>query len=293
MLQIYILGVEARFRGKLLLEKIKSTGHAYEIVWGEDAQNSPNRLSYILRFLSKVVNNREISMGEYYCATGHQRILETFVDSGNEWALILEEDAMVLEDISSIEGLTWDTSDPTIVHLAGIDSILQSSKEETFWLKEARAEMHNNQEIIFFRIGGNVFGAFGFLINREAAKIAVSGNRRLRFPQLADWPSTWRHKVKFYITDKSFVFVETSGSELVEHRSQLLESSMKSRKSFLIIKLRGWIKLLQNILLLEPLFKSLVGLSFYSVIHDNLYRYLYFRISIRLRSTHQNDRVNG
>jgi len=289
-LQIYILGVEARFRGEHLLEKIKGNGYSCEIIWGEDALDRPRGLSLISRFQSKFVNNREISIGEYCCAIGHQRILKTFLASGQSWALILEEDANILEDISLIEDLTKNKPGPTIMHLAGIEHILQSTQEETFWLREVRTEMLADEEIVLFRVVGNAFGAFGFLINREAAKIAVAGNRRLKFPQLADWPSTWRYKIKFFISDKAFISVESKGSELVGDRSKLLNLSRRTQKSGFILKLRGWLKLVSNVFLIEPSFKSLFGLSFRSVIHENLYLYLNSRLLIRLRKFPQFNR---
>jgi hypothetical protein len=284
-LQIYILGVEARFRGKQLLQKIKDDGYSCKIVWGQDAQDRPTGLSIFFRNLSKVVNKREISVGEYCCAIGHQRIMKSFLDSGQSWGLILEEDANILDDISTIEALTKDKNGATILHLAGIDHILRSTREETFWLRDAHAEMVENEEVVLFRVVGNVFGAFGFLINREAAEIAVAGNNRLRFPQLADWPSTWRYKVKFLITDKAFVSVDTNGSELVKDRNKLLNSSLNSNKSKVILKLHGWFKLLLNVFLIEPTLKSLFGISFRSVIHENLYLYLNSRLLIRLRKS--------
>ena len=284
-LQIYIRGIEASFRGMHLLQKIKDDGYSCNIMWGEDARDRPTRLNFILRNLSKVVNKREISVGEYCCAIGHQRILKSFLDSEQNWGLILEEDANIIDDISTIEALTKDKSGPTIVHLAGIDQILRSASKETFWLRDAHAEMVENEEVVLFRVVGNVFGAFGFLINREAAEIAVSGNNRLRFPQLADWPSTWRYKINFFITDKAFISVETNESELVKDRSKLLDSSLSSINSTFILKLRGWFKLLLNLFLIEPILKSLFGVKFRSVIHDNLYLYLNSRLLIRLRKS--------
>ena len=291
-MQIYILGVEARFRGEQLVKKIKSAGHSYEIIWGEDARDKGKGLSLTSRLLSKIVNNREISMGEYCCALGHQRILETFLDSGQSWALVLEEDANILEDISAIEQLAIDRREPTILHLAGIDHVLRSTKEETFWLREAHVEKLSDQELILFRVVGNAFGAFGFLINREAAKIAVAANNRLRFPQLADWPSTWRHRIKFFIVEKPFISVETSGSELVGDRNELLILSTGAQNSKLILKLRGWFRLVMNLFLIEPAFRFLFGLSFRSVIHENLYLYLNSRILLRLRNSPLVNREN-
>jgi len=282
-LQIYILGVGARFRGEHLLGKIKDNGYSCEIIWGEDALDMPRGLSRISRFQSKFVNNREISIGENCCAIGHQRILKTFLASGQSWALIMEEDANILEDISLIEALTKNKPSPTIMHLAGIEHILQSTHEETFWLREVHTEKLADEEIVLFRVVGNVFGAFGYLINREAAKIAVAGNRRLNFPQLADWPSTWRYKIRFFISDKAFISVETKGSELAGDRSKLLNLSRSKQTSGTVLKLRGWLKLLLNVFLIEPSFKSLFGLSFGSVIHENLYLYLNSRLLIRLR----------
>lgn len=289
-LQIFILGVEARFRGEQLLKKIKGDDYSYQIIWGEDARDRLRGLSLMSRILSKFVNNREISIGEYCCAVGHQRILEKFLDSGQSWALILEEDASILEDISLIEQVAKDMKGPMILNLAGIDHILRSAQEETFWLREVHVEKLANEEIILFRVVGNAFGAFGFLINRDAAKIAVAGNRRLKFPQLADWPSTWRYRIKFFITEKPFISVESNGSELNEDRSKLLNLSLSTDKSGIILKLRGWLKLLLNITLIEPAFKSLFGLSFRSVIHENLYLYFYSRLLIRLRKSTIVDR---
>jgi len=292
-LQIYILGVEARFRGGQLIKKIQSDGYSCEIVWGEDARDRTRELSRVSRCLSKFVNNREISIGEYCCAIGHQRILKTFLNSGQSWALILEEDANILEDISLIEELTKDRKEPTILHLAGIDHILRSTQEETFWLREAHSEKLTRGDIVLFRVVGNAYGAFGFLINRDAAKIAVAGNSRLKFPQLADWPSTWRYRINFFLTDKPFISVETSGSELVGDRSKLLNLSLSIHKSIIIFKFRGWLRLVLNVLLIEPAFKFLLGLSFRSVIHENLYLYLYSRLLIRLRNSSHVDLKNS
>jgi hypothetical protein len=282
-LHIYILGVKARFRGENLIEAIKGSGHTFEIVWGEDAQNRPRTLSFLARSLSRIYNKREISVGEYCCFMGHQRILSNFLASGNEWALILEEDATLMKDISLIARLTEGKNGPTILHLAGIDFILSSSKEETFWVRGIEVEYQNDVEIILYRVIGNVFGAFGFLINREAAKIAVKGNSRLKFPQTSDWPSTWRYKVKFLLTDLCFVSVETAGSELEKSRNLLLETSAKSKKNSILMKIRGWFGLMRNLTLIEPLFKSLLGVSLRSVLYENVYLYLYSRLLLRLR----------
>ena len=292
-MQIYILGVKSRFRGEQLLKKIQNDGYSCEIVWGEDAREWPKGLSKSSRWLSKFINNREISSGEYCCAMGHQRILKTFLNSGEEWALILEEDVNILEDISLIENFAKNRNEPTILHLAGINHILRSTPEETFWLRNAHVERIANEDTVLFRVVGNAYGAFGFLINHEAAKIAVAGNRRLKFPQLADWPSTWRYRINFFITDRAFISVDTAGSELVRDRSKLLNLSVKTHESNLILKLRGWVRLFLNILLVEPAFKYLLGLSFRSVIYENLNLYMYTRLLIRLRKFPKVNREFG
>jgi hypothetical protein len=295
-LQIYILGVEARFRGKRLLDSINDAGYSCEVVWGEDSRMKPKRLGNFDRWLSWVVNGREISVGEYCCAMGHQRILKTFLDTGQDWALILEEDARILHDISLIAELTKDRRGPTILHLGGLDQTLRSIKEENFWLTEVQTQIAGNEKVVLFRVVGNVFGTYGFLINREAAEIAVSGNDRLLFPQLADWPSTWRYKTNFLISEESFVSVETNGSDLVEGRIKLVNSSKSLSGKSIFQKFRGWMKLLRNVFLIEPAFKSFFGLSFGSVIHENIYLYLNSRILLRLRNLSsdisENEKIN-
>ncbi len=286
-MQIYILGVKARFRGEQLVENLRDWGHSFEMIWGEDARQRTKGLTPLSRAFSRIYNKREISVGEFCCFSGHQIILETFLASGSQWALILEEDAEIVRDISEIGLLTKGNYGPTIIHLAGIDYALRSSKEETFWLREIETTILDGELALLHRIVGNPFGAFGFLINRDAAEIAVKANSRLRFPQLSDWPSTWRSRVVFFLTDVSYVSVETAGSELDVERNLLSNLRSSRLNHVLYIKIRGWIRLILNLTLIEPILKFILGLSFRSVIFENIYVYSYSRLLMRIRKTSQ------
>lgn len=295
-MQTYILGVKARFRGEQLVESIISAGQSYEIIWGEDARERRDGLTRLSRAFSRVYNKREISVGEFCCFSGHQKILKTFLASGMQWALILEEDAEIVKDVSEIEQLTYGKYGPAIIHLAGIDYALRSSTQETFWLREIETVNLDEKLVILHRILGNPFGAFGFLINRDAAGIAVKANSRLRFPQISDWPSTWRSKVNFYLTDTDYVSVDTAGSELAADRNFLSNLTSSRQTSDLLLKARGWSRLIVNVTLIEPFFKLILGLNFRSVIFENLYVYLYSRLLMRLRKPSQivtDQRIEG
>jgi GR25 family glycosyltransferase involved in LPS biosynthesis len=222
-------------------------------------------------------------MGEYCCSLGHNLILEKFLASGSEWAFVLEEDANILENLSSIEELTKKLKGPTILHMGGIEKVVNATTEETFWIKNIVIDFNGNKEILIFETIGNLFGTYGYLVNREAALIAVADNRRLSFPQLADWPSTWRYKVKFCVTDLPYVSVATEGSDLAEGRA-VMASKKKSKVMHLShSRFRGWGKLALNLLLIEPALKSLLGIRFQSVVYENIYLYTYQRLMLRLR----------
>jgi hypothetical protein len=125
------------------------------------------------------------------------------------------------------------------------------------------------------QVRGNVFGAYGFLINRSAALLACNANSRLACPQLADWPMAWRHRVSFFITDREFVTVSLKGSVISTERDRINFRKISKIQSPSFLKLKGWIKLSLNILGLEPLIISLCGVPFKDIYFENCF--LYFR----------------
>lgn len=283
-MNIYILGLEDGFRGSGLKSLAQSDLDNVDIIWGQDSRKDHCRFSRIQLTLQKHLNGRRISLGEYYCAKGHDLIYRRFLQSESEWALILEEDVTAAKNLDEIRMLVKNFSAPSIIHLGGISQVLNNSPNETFWVRRifTVASPHGNDHVIA-QVKGNVFGAYAYLINRTAAMIAVDGNERLKQPQLADWPATWRSKVNFYLTKEMYFHVELQNSLIKEERDEYSRSSNRFSSFSERIKIFGWMRIFFNLSLITPSIRRFSGVNFKSVLHDNLYLYFYARLLFRIR----------
>ena len=140
MLQIYVLGVQSSFRGEKLIETIKVSTYPCQIIRVQDPKETITNLSFVSQKLSKIVNNREITTSEFCWSIAHQNALRAFLALDSEWALILEDSAVILENIALIESLTTMRKGPTLLHLGGI--------EQVQGIRQGRAEQQQTQELI-------------------------------------------------------------------------------------------------------------------------------------------------
>jgi glycosyl transferase family 25 len=184
----YILGVEGRFRGDKLVQELMSVGQETKIIWAPpipeviSQYNNPK-----LRDFAQFQYGRYLKAEEISCALGHRQIYENFKGLGENWALVLEDDAILKLDPRDLISELPDTDAPCII-------LLHEGEGNIYYKIRLRKRL-------------NIFGtkellvprglAVSYLINKAAAKIALQSSKP-NLMSVADWPYIWQTKIGFY-----------------------------------------------------------------------------------------------
>jgi len=281
----YILGLEKGFRGNNLVDYFVRVGMQPEIVFGVDARISKEYLIEKMANSKKIkrIMGRELSTAEAAVVLGHRMVYERFLQTSDEWALVLEDDSLPnlnfeLKDIA-FSGF----SSPMIVHLGGIENLFKFYGT-TKCLSINIINLSSTKKNFFaHRILGNIFGTYAYLINRRAAEIAIRSFDSV--DSTADWPYAWRSKVNFYLPEKCFFDVSLEGSLVQEGRDEHVRLASErpnlKRKYKIALQLNTILGLL-GIMSIHRIFQ---GLSFkQSYKEEYLYPFL-------LRRGHSGERI--
>ncbi len=215
---VYILGLRNRYRGKNLEEALKSYGIGYEIYWGidgtvsSDSNHIPKGINLVSRFLSRP----NMSIGELCCAQGHLNIYRKFIETGADWALVFEDDAVLTSDPHSvIEDLDrFPNSSLLTLHSLSIGSEIRI---KGLGIKD----IHN-----FTRNLEPHVTATGYLISRKAAIRTIKRVTSGQITSRADWPIEMFPGIAFFHSNTPIVFhnpaedLSTIGDRLPENSSE-------------------------------------------------------------------------
>ena len=132
-----ILGVEGRFRGQELFEKLEENGFIVSIIYGMDSR-LPEMQAQLTTMtdtaVSMVINGRELSFAEIACSDLHLAAYEVFLGFNTEWTLILEDDAFMCESVTNFINQIEILDHPAIfqLHSSPMDNkAIATSKKET------------------------------------------------------------------------------------------------------------------------------------------------------------------
>jgi GR25 family glycosyltransferase involved in LPS biosynthesis len=227
-MEVFILGLEDGFRGGPLLDYFKDLSIVPTVVFGIDGRVSSSELtSYkASRNRMSLIMNRQLAPAEVAIVLGHRLIYEKFLETSSEWAIVLEEDSLPTQnfDLSSIELINL--SEPTIVNMAGIESLVRDCDVFPCLMLQPENISSSDEEFIVYYTLGNTFGAWAYLVNRRAAEVAIENFNSV--DSTADWPYSWRTKVRFARPEKCFFSVSLDGSKADEGRKSELELTRKS-----------------------------------------------------------------
>lgn len=196
-MRAYILGIPDRYRGQSLEAQLSQAGLPFEVVDAPDASAwSVEFLTTVYsRRAAQIVSHRQLSPGEVACALGHRSMMARFVETGDDWALLLEDDAVVtgtLDPITAVLGSIPDV--PTVIQL-----------------DNRRPPSTGSLGAVPYQ-GGTLWpqvvpgvGTAAYLMNRSAALTALQAYRRRRVDSAADWPFCWPRRVRFWQPDTEFV----------------------------------------------------------------------------------------
>lgn len=191
-IQVYVLGLEKNFRGQELISGLTNLGFQPRIVYGPDASFwSENEFAELYdRKRARVITTRDMSKGEVACVLGHRMCYENFIATKGEWALILEDDALLITDLSEVDTVISQlSSSPQIISLFHHGGLQRRKIVETINLDQ--------NYVLESRVPAP-FGTVGYLINKSGAEIAMTAYQGRKVDSPADWPFRWSDKLLFY-----------------------------------------------------------------------------------------------
>jgi GR25 family glycosyltransferase involved in LPS biosynthesis len=209
-LKVYIINVSEYRDAFKLVESLNSIGlYNIEVVNAITPKNLPCRFElsdHVHR--SKV---RQLSCREVAVSISHQIIKEKIVSDGAQWALILEDDAILIDNPKNLiifESLASQTSSPAIISLfAEQYGIFYPSKEDFIYKTIKKPDY-----------------AIAYLINLKACVFFLEHSNVIH-THFADWPS--------FIPNKMFKAVFPS---IFVHPAQLNESAVQKERSIAALK---------------------------------------------------------
>jgi hypothetical protein len=266
-----ILGLKSNFRGDQLLKKVHALGIKPEVVWGIPvAEIGIDRLrNYSNQEQAKYIMGREMTMQEVSCALGHLEMYESFLTSGKQVALFLEDDADFNENLEEILGMEYPLDRPAVLQIGGYldPQLLPNPLPATF---PKFGESFRSNPGILRCLQFPVY-AHGYLMNRAAALAAVHLMRNRKINSPADFPFVWRSSIPIYITVKQITWQRDSMSGLEGNRRKLeLEMGVSS----------NFKRRVNRIWALSPFYLihgRNIGLSGRAVIREKVFYYLLSR----------------
>jgi hypothetical protein len=143
--------------------------------------------------LSRHICQRNLIIGEVGCSLAHEKAIKKFLMSDQEFGLIFEDDAEVIDDFNfdMIESVL-DTRSPIIMVLGWIPGFAISKDPQ----------ISSDDEPI--ELATSPTCAFAYGINRPAAELMIGGHEKII--DAPDWPIYTLNKVRWYSTHSPWVF---------------------------------------------------------------------------------------
>jgi len=215
---------------------------------------------------SQVLSKKRLSLSEIGCASAHLSCYLKFLESGDDYALIFEDDAHLIDsNIDSLYELTRN-------FLAFKKATFKRESIALLYYSESANVIQANE--YFYKIVGNASHAMAYLINRLSAMELLKKNAH--FDYVADWPKGTG--IKFFLP-KIKLFEHGSKKGFVESFIELgrLDNTLNFQS-----------KIIQNlkIIFFVTYFKNI---SFFSGITDYIkilwipiFQWQYFRVFSKL-----------
>jgi len=190
---VQIISTANIIRSKNLESKLNELGLSFQISPGV----VPKELDFqggLLHsaFLSKLILQRNLRIGEVGCALAHRNAITNFLNSDNKFGLIFEDDAEVIAEFNfDIIVNLLDADVPIIIVFGWIPGSAISSNPQIL-LSEEPIELMTPP-----------LCAFAYAINRPAAKLLTGSHETLI--DVADWPIHILNKMRFYSTTSPWI----------------------------------------------------------------------------------------
>jgi GR25 family glycosyltransferase involved in LPS biosynthesis len=251
---VYVLGVRNNFRGEHLVNALNSFGIKSNIIWGPSVNSDfSNISSFVNQDFCRFTIRRQIKLTEVACTLGHLRMYQEFQSSQDEWGFFLEDDAILVKDISKIlESLQY-CSYPVQIFVhdgPGTDLRISDFRNKKFAV---------TNDLVRY-LDPN-YGAYGYILNRKAVNRILDG-RTKDLINTPDWPYMWPTDIRYYKTHDVYV------SHPLDETFSIIGERINSRNS-IWYQIPNPIRLLQGIHLglpIKHLIHKEIFLKFHRVI---------------------------
>ena len=175
-------------------------------IFGFDGFEENSRLDFWNPTASAIIHNRSLSKGEIGCARSHQLAYESEREA--DWIILLEDDVVIVGDLTEIERKLADISlKPTVVLFENNDS---DTLRLPFWKKR--------------------HGTYSYALNKSALSIIRDSYTQIWCT--ADWPIQWVFQTQFLVLGQNAVSLNVDVESLIEGgRKEEKMSSMSAKQS--------------------------------------------------------------
>ena len=195
---VQIISTEDVIRNKNLESQLTKVGLEFQISPGV----VPNEIDFYAgvlhsKFISKLICQRNLSIGEVGCALAHRNALSNLLDSDHKFGIIFEDDTEIIADFNlDVIVELLDSNLPIIIALGWTPgfAIAKNAKDLS---SEGPIELITPQT-----------GTFAYAINRQAAKLMINSLKKII--DFADWPIYTISRVRFHAVHSRFPWVTTN-----------------------------------------------------------------------------------
>ena len=183
---VQIISTKDNIRSKNLNSKLTEMGLGFAISPGV----VPNEMDFQAGLihsasLSKLLCQRNMSLGEVGCALAHKNAMTNFLNSDHKFGIIFEDDAEIIADFDfDIMMKLLDSNVPITIALGWIPGFA-IAKNPLDLLSEEPIELMTSPTC-----------AFAYAINRSAATLMLNSQEKII--DVADWPIYTLNRVKFF-----------------------------------------------------------------------------------------------
>ena len=212
--QAYILGLASRYRGELLEAELRK----YDIEFSRIDAIEPIQLKElgirwvkISPYLSIIP---ALTPGEICCSLGHKMIYNRILEAKHDWALVLEDDAILRVSPKLVNLGKLDSSVPTILQLSPDPTKLLISKDDSLigYIPDPQIVQRKNPQL----------ESCAYFINRAAACLILDSVSPQLITSRADWPLEASKSVQFMTTSVFCAYqIRVGGTSQIQGRGEL------------------------------------------------------------------------
>lgn len=219
----FIVNLQADKKRKIHMEKICTKLNLnFEFIKAVNGKNLKNIDYYISFSRNKVTQGlkRELVPGEIGCILSHQNIYKKVINNKLEYALILEDDVDISDDIhiafDNVKNLPIDWDIFFIGYHGKLNEDLQIEGKHIYQI---------NSKYSVSKLSQKPYGTYGYIVSYKGAKKLLSKSNTFELPM--DW-YTGDLTLNSYAIDRQLIFINKKLSDI----SNLVEERIKMRERF-------------------------------------------------------------